>query len=145
MYVVGRAIVNGLNVYTVPDLAAVYTDMEGSDTFTPWGVFYTPSAGLALLPLTFLPLKAASAVWFAVSSLILSAGVLQLIGMTAPRLPLGYRVLVVGGLMCAAATRWASSTSGPRRSPSARCVCISRPYSGTGAGWPCRWVGLSCA
>ncbi len=107
LYVMGKSLVRGFDVYLAPDLHPVYLDMTGSDDWVPWGAFYTPSAGAATLPLSFLPYGPARAAFFLISCLVLLAGANQLIQLLKPRWHMGYRVLLLGGLMCASANRWA--------------------------------------
>lgn len=106
MLVVGKSFVEGLNVYTVEDLQSVYRDFTGTDSYTPWGVFYTPSSGMALLPLTFLPYQLAKITWFVLACGVLLGGVWQLMRVFVPDMATGYRVLVLGALMCTSAARW---------------------------------------
>lgn len=106
LYIMGVALVRGFDLYTVPDLAAVYKASGAAEAYTPWGVFYTPSSGVAVLPLLALPLAAAKLTWFAASTAVLLLGFDRLLGLVAPRLPTGYRVLALGALLCSSAARW---------------------------------------
>jgi hypothetical protein len=107
LYVMGKSLVRGFNVYIAPDLHPVYLDMTGSPDWVPWGAFYTPSAGAATLPLSFLPYGLARAAFFLISSAVLLAGAYQLIELLLPRWHIGYRMLLLGAFFCASANRWA--------------------------------------
>jgi hypothetical protein len=106
-YVIGASILHGLDVYTAPDLATVYRQFEGSDDNTPWGVFNNPSAGIAVLPLALLPLHTAQIVFFVLSGSAVLGGVYSLTRLVAPGMAPGYVALILGLIVCAAATRWA--------------------------------------
>jgi Glycosyltransferase family 87 len=105
-YVMAVSLVRGFDVYNAPDLHAVYGEIA-SHWPAPWGFFYTPSTGLALLPLAALPVQMAKAAFFVLSSAVMLFGAHQFLQLVAPRWHIGYRVLVLGALMAASATRWA--------------------------------------
>jgi hypothetical protein len=81
--------------------------MTGDAAWVPWGVFYTPSAGAVSLPLILLPFDLAKTALFLLSCAVLLAGGNMLLQLVFPRWHLGYRVLLLGALMSASATRWA--------------------------------------
>jgi hypothetical protein len=103
-YVVGKMILAGRNVYDAEERRRAYR--EWTDKEAQWGMFYTPSSGVAMLPLALLPHSVARPLWFALLAFALLYGVWRLSVVYAPEWPPSARVLLLGLLMCSAGVRW---------------------------------------
>jgi hypothetical protein len=106
LYVVGRSLLLGFDVYQVVDLSSVFRDMKGADGGAPWGLFYPPSLGVFVLPVSLLPFSLAKMTWALLLWVVLLTGVNKLLRMAAPNLPFGYRLLILGGIMSTSVVRW---------------------------------------
>jgi Glycosyltransferase family 87 len=106
LYVIARALALGINAYAAPDLPALFSQMKDIESGAPWGLFYPPSLAAVMLPLSWLPFGVAKASWTVAIAVVLFAGLHELLRLVTPRMPLGYRVLILGALSVSAAVRW---------------------------------------
>ena len=108
IFVISKSILERFDVYnaTAVELPAVYKNYTNSDKFVPWGIFYPPSSGVALLPLALLPYEIAKVLYFILSTALLLGGVYRLMQLFTDSLQLGTRVLILGAVLCSAGARW---------------------------------------
>jgi hypothetical protein len=108
VFVISKSILEGFDLYnaTEVELQEAYRNYTNSDKFVPWGIFYPPSSGVALLPLAWLPYKIAKVLYFILSTAVLLGGTYRLMQLYTNDLQLGTRVLILGAVLCSAGARW---------------------------------------
>ncbi len=104
MYVMGRGIATGTNIYD-SGVAATFPEQYG--VMVPAGMFYPPATGFALLPFALLPYQAGKFAWTATMLLVLVLGVRSLVRSLAPKRADYVWMFCAGVLLLSSATRWA--------------------------------------
>jgi hypothetical protein len=108
VFVISKSILERFDIYnaTAPEVQSAYRNYTNTDMFVPWGIFYPPSSGVALLPLALLPYEIAKGLFFILSTAVLLGGTYRLMQLFTDGLQLGTRVLILGAVMCSAGARW---------------------------------------
>jgi len=108
VFVVSKSILERFDIYnaTAVEQAAAYRNYTNTDKFVPWGIFYPPSSGVALLPLALLPYEIAKVLYFILSTAVLLGGTYRLMQLFTNGLQFGTRVLILGAVLCSAGARW---------------------------------------
>jgi hypothetical protein len=109
MFVISKSILERFDIYSASadEVRAAYRNYVNSDKTVPWGIFYPPSSGMALLPLALLPYEIAKLLYFILSTAVLLGGVYRLMQLYTPCLPFGTRILILGAVLCSSGARWA--------------------------------------
>jgi hypothetical protein len=107
LYVLGRALAERKNPYDESVTRRLFAEQVG---YIPENqsttIFYPPSTGIVILPLTFFPYKIAQLIWFLLLVGVLPFGIWQLLKTAAPRSTIGIRMLVIGLIFCSSGVRW---------------------------------------
>ncbi len=101
----------GKNVYDFDVQRDGYMRHVGA--VTTWAHFHPPAAAVVALPATLLPYPQAREAWFIISTLVMLAGLWLFMAAYIKNWDASYRVLVLGIIMCAAATRWSFKVAQP--------------------------------
>jgi hypothetical protein len=80
---------------------------------TTWAHFHPPGAAVIALPATLLPYPVARQVWFVVAIAVMVVGLWRFMAAYVPGWDRSHRALVIGLVMCAAATRWGFKVAQP--------------------------------
>ena len=103
LYVIGRGVLTGTNIYA-PGATADFPTVYGVDQ--PMGMFYPPATGFTMLPFAMLPYGVAKFLWFVVMDLVLVLGVRQLVRVAAPRAETRVWVFCAGVILLSSTLRW---------------------------------------
>jgi Glycosyltransferase family 87 len=101
----------GKNVYNFD--VQYYGYMRYVGEVTTWAHFHPPAAAVVALPATLLPYPVARELWFVVAILIMLAGLWRFMAVYIEDWDASYKVLALGLVMCAAATRWEFKVAQP--------------------------------
>jgi len=104
LYVMGRGIVEGSNIYA-PAVATTFPAKY--NVMVPAGMFYPPATGFTMLPFAVLPFHLARLVWLFVLELVAVLGVRSLVRRLAPSAGPEVWVACAGVVMLSSALRWA--------------------------------------
>jgi hypothetical protein len=104
LYVLGKSVESGRNVYLLPEKQVAFQQVTGS--VPEAGMYYPPSSGIAALPLTYLPYGMAQTLWFWLLTGALIWGMWELMRAFAPDSAPGARMLLLGVVMCSSSVRW---------------------------------------
>jgi Glycosyltransferase family 87 len=102
LYVMGRGLVTGANVY-LPEQTAAFPQQFGE---SPSGMYYPPATGFAVLPLAILPYAVAKWTFAALIELVVVWGVRALVRSAAPQAPAHVWMIAAGVILASAAMRW---------------------------------------
>ncbi len=104
LYVLAKTVLSGQNIYLLPVKQTAFQTSMGM--VPEAGMYYPPSSGIIVLPLTLLSYSAAKLVWFCLLTGVLAWGLWELIGAFAPRIGPAQRLLWLGALICCSSIRW---------------------------------------
>ncbi len=104
LYVMGRGILTGTNIY---DPAVAATFPAKYNVMVPAGMFYPPATGFAMLPFAVFPFQLGKLLWFVTLTVVLLWGIRSLIRQLAPAAPSHVWMFAAGVIFASSALRWA--------------------------------------
>jgi len=104
LYVMGRGIVEGANIYA-PAIATTFPAKY--HVMVPAGMFYPPATGFTMLPFAVLPFRIARLFWLVLLELVAVFGIRSLVRRFAPSAGPEVWVACAGVVMLSSALRWA--------------------------------------
>jgi hypothetical protein len=102
MYVMGKGLLDGANVYLPSQTAAFVDQYDVSQV----GMFYPPATGFTMIPLALLPYPAAKLVWFLAIEMALLFGIRALARLAAPGAAAHVWMTCAAVVLMSAAIRW---------------------------------------
>jgi hypothetical protein len=110
-YMSGWMLREGKNVYDFDVQHDGYMRHVGE--VTTWAHFHPPAAAVVALPATLMPYPAARELWFVVATAVMLVGLWFFMATYVKDWDYSVRILVLGLVMCAAATRWGFKVAQP--------------------------------
>ncbi len=104
LYVMGRGIASGVNIYD-PSVAAEFPAKYG--VMVPAGMFYPPATGFSMLPFALVPFALGRMLWLLAMDAMLVFGVRSLVKRLAPSAQSHVWLLFAGVILLSSALRWA--------------------------------------
>ena len=103
LYVIGRGVLTGTNIYA-PGIAADFPTRY--HVAEPQGMFYPPATGFSMLPFAIFPYEVAKWAWLLAIDLTLILGIRSLVRFVAPRAGQHVWLFSVGVILLSSALRW---------------------------------------
>jgi Glycosyltransferase family 87 len=126
---VNRWAFNSLGVDFAPQYMSAWVLREGKNVYdfqvqhdgyirhvgevTTWAHFHPPAAAVVALPATLVSYPTARELWFVAATIVMLVGLWRFMAVFVPRWDQSERTLVLGLVMCAAATRWGFKVAQP--------------------------------
>ena len=104
IYISGNAFIHGQNIFDIDTQRRIFIQETGS--VPTWGMFYPPSAGIAVTYLNLFPYHVARVIWFWLMHIVLIAGFWLLCKLFFPEKSHAWRTLMIGLVLCASSIRW---------------------------------------
>ena len=107
LYVLGRLLSESKNPYVAANAEQAFLTHVGSIPNNGYAaIFYPPTTGLTVMPLSVLPFRAAWSLWLLLSLFLLPLALWRLLKTLFPNLSRGSCLLIVGCVACASSVRW---------------------------------------
>ncbi len=107
IYYLAQMLIIGKNAYSF-NVQHLEIPNYARYTYDPFAaIFYSPSTGIAILPLGFLSYRLAAIAWYALLSASLVMGIWQFTKVVAPKWDSGIRLLIIAFIVCSSSIRTA--------------------------------------